>query len=333
MNKLITIDGTQGEGGGQILRTSLSLSAITQTPFRMVNVRARREVPGLKRQHLTCVRAVAEVCGAQVEGDEVGSLALSFSPGPIRGGEYRFDVGTAGSATLVAQTVLPVLLMADIPSSVTISGGTHVQWAPIWEFFAVAYLPQLRAMGADVGAELVRHGFYPAAGGEIRLSIKPFEKARANQSWSFTKLGDFLGGRTVGIVSNIPRVIAENEAEIVSHKLSNLSLRQEVLEAQSPGPGNCCFAQLDFAHASVVVSEVGSYNRSRKAVANGIVSQVRRFLKAGAAVEEHLADQLLVPLSVLLGRRGGSPEELGMTIEKESLHYTTNRDVIGRFLC
>ena len=332
MNKLITIDGTQGEGGGQILRTSLSLSAITQTPFRMVNVRARREVPGLKRQHLTCVRAVAEVCGAQVEGDEVGSLALSFSPDPIRGGEYRFDVGTAGSATLVAQTVLPVLLMADIPSSVTISGGTHVQWAPIWEFFAFAYLPQLRAMGAEVETELIRHGFYPAAGGEIRLSIKPFDKARANKSWSFTGLGDYRGGRVVGIVSNIPRVIAENEAEIVSHKLPDLSLRQEVLEAQSPGPGNCCFAQLDFANASVVVSEVGSYNRSRKAVANGVVSQVRRFLKAGAAVEEHLADQLLVPLAVLLSRHGDSPEKLGMTIEKETLHYTTNRDVIGRFV-
>ena len=332
MNKLITIDGTQGVGGGQILRTSLSLSAITQTPFRMVNVRAKREVPGLKRQHLTCVRAVAEVCGAQVEGDEVGSIALSFSPGPIRGGEYRFDVGTAGSATLVAQTVLPVLLMADIPSSVTISGGTHVQWAPIWEFFAVAYLPQLRAMGAEVETELVRHGFYPAAGGEIRLSIKPFDKARANKSWSFTGLGDYQGGRAVGIVANIPRVIAENEAEIVSHKLLDLSLRQEVLEAQSPGPGNCCFAQLDFANASVVVSEVGSYNRSRKAVANGVVSQARRFLKAGAAAEEHLADQLLVPLAALLGRHGDSPEELGMTIEKETLHYTTNRDVIGRFI-
>lgn len=169
MNNSVTIDGSQGEGGGQILRTSLSLSAITQTPFRMVNVRAKREVPGLKRQHLTCVRAVAEICGAQVEGDEAGSLALSFAPGPIRGGEYRFDVGTAGAATLVAQTVLPVLLKADAPSSVTITGGTHVQWAPIWEFFAIAYLPQLRAMGAEVEAELVHHGFYPAAGGEIRL--------------------------------------------------------------------------------------------------------------------------------------------------------------------
>ena len=332
MENILTIDGSQGEGGGQILRTSLALSAITGRPIRIEKIRAGREVPGLRRQHLTCVRAAAAICGATVSEIDVGASELTFRPGPIRGGDYRFDVGTAGAATLVAQTVLPALLKADAPSSVTITGGTHVPFAPIWEFFAIAYLPQLRAMGAEVEAELVRHGFYPAAGGEIRLSIKPFEKARANQSWSFTNLGDFRGGRAVGIVSNIPRVIAENEAEIVLHKLSDLSLREEVLQAQSPGPGNCCFAQLDFAHASVVVSEVGSYNRSRKAVANGVVSQVRRFLKAGAAVEEHLADQLLVPLAVLLDRHGGSTEELGMTIEKETLHYKTNMEVIELFV-
>ena len=331
MDSFIEIDGSQGEGGGQMLRTSLALSATTGAPFRMVNVRAKREVSGLKRQHLTCVRAAAEVCRAAVEGDEVGSSALSFKPGPIRGGDYRFDIGTAGSVTLVAQTVLPVLLMADAPSSVTISGGTHVQWAPIWEFFAFSYLPQIRAMGAEVEAGLVRHGFYPAAGGEIRLSIKPFDKAGANKSWSFTGLGDYRGGRVVGIVSNIPRTIAEDEAKGIVQKLWELSLRREVCDAPSPGPGNCCFAQLDFENASVVVSGVGSYGTSRKAVANGVASRVKRFLNSGAAVEEHLADQLLVPLAVLLGRCGGSPEELGMTIEKETLHYTTNRDVVTAF--
>ena len=332
MKDAVAIDGTQGEGGGQMLRTSLTLSAVTGRPFAMTDIRARREVPGLKRQHLTCVRAAAEICGADVVGDEAGSMRLEFAPGPIRGGEYRFDVGTAGSVTLVAQTVLPMLLMADAPSSVTITGGTHVQWAPIWEFFAVAYLPQLRAMGADVEADLARHGFYPAAGGEVRLSVKPFDKARANASWSFTDLGGFRGGRAVGIVSNIPRAIAESETEIIAYKLSAHPLRQEACDVASPGPGNCCFAQLDFDSASVVVSGVGSYNRSRKAVANDVVSQVKRFLNSGAAVEEHLADQLLVPLAVLLGRHGGAPEELGMAIGKETLHYTTNSDVIAKFM-
>lgn len=175
MKDAVAIDGTRGEGGGQMLRTSLTLSAVTGRPFAMTDIRARREVPGLKRQHLTCVRAAAEICGAEVVGDEAGSMRLEFTPGPIRGGEYRFDVGTAGSVTLVAQTVLPMLLMADAPSSVTITGGTHVQWAPIWEFFAVVYLPQLRAMGAEVEAELVHHGFYPAP---PRNSASPSRRRR-----------------------------------------------------------------------------------------------------------------------------------------------------------
>ena len=242
MENILTIDGSQGEGGGQILRTSLSLSAITQTPFRMVNVRAKREVPGLKRQHLTCVRAVTEVCGAQIEGDEVGSLTLSFAPGPIRGGEYRFDVGTAGSTTLVAQTVLPVLLMADTPSSVTISGGTHVQWAPIWEFFAIAYLPQLRAMGAEVEAELVRHGFYPAAGGEIRLSIKPFEKASYKKALELVKklelrtmIRRFSEG-LAGVDVNAEEETPEDQKETVFEKIDDAeAFIEEASKAKEAG--------------------------------------------------------------------------------------------------
>ena len=152
MNDPITIDGSQGEGGGQILRTSLALSAAYDKPFEMVNIRAKRDKPGLKRQHLTCVRAVAQICGAQVEGDEVGSMRLSFKPGKIKGGTYQFDIGTAGSVMLVAQTVIPVLLRAEEPSTVTITGGTHVPFAPIWEFFSETYLPELRRMGARVAA-------------------------------------------------------------------------------------------------------------------------------------------------------------------------------------
>ena len=159
MDSEVRIDGSQGEGGGQVLRTSLSLSAAYGKPFEMLKIRANRDKPGLKRQHLTCVRAVAQICGAQVEGDEVGSMRLSFKPGKIKGGTYQFDIGTAGSVTLVAQTVIPVLLRAEEPSTVTITGGTHVPFAPIWEFFSETYLPELRRMGARVEAELEQCGF------------------------------------------------------------------------------------------------------------------------------------------------------------------------------
>ena len=168
MNDIVTIDGSQGEGGGQVLRTTLSLSAITGTEIELKKIRAGRAKPGLKRQHLTCVKAVAEICGAKVSEVGVGSMELEFRPGPIKGGDYRFDVGTAGSVTLVAQTVIPVLLKADEPSTVTITGGTHVPFAPIWEFFAETYLPELRRMGAKIEAELAQPGFYPAAGGVVK---------------------------------------------------------------------------------------------------------------------------------------------------------------------
>ena len=330
MDGVLAIDGSQGEGGGQVLRTALSLSAILGRPVRIGKIRAGREKPGLKRQHLTCVRAVAEICGADVSDVDVGAMTLDFRPGPIHGGEYRFDIGTAGSVTLVAQTVIPVLLKADAPSSVTITGGTHVPFAPVWEFFAETYLPQLRAMGAEVEAEIRSHGFYPAAGGEIRLSVRPFDPAKANCGWSLEAPGKIRGGTAIGIVSNLPRDIAEEEVAIVEKKLLELSLRPEVRAVGSPGPGNCCMARLDFENTSVVFSEIGTHDRSRRAVANGVVSRVREFLGSGAAAERHLADQLLLPAAVLLCRRGG-PETLRIAIEKETRHFATNRDVIAAF--
>lgn len=323
MSDIITIDGSIGEGGGQMLRTSLSLAAVYGRPFAMEKIRAKRPKPGLKRQHLACVRAVAEICGAKVAGDEVGSMALSFAPGAIRGGDYRFEIGTAGSATLVAQTVIPVLLKADGPSTVAITGGTHVPFSPPWEFFERTYLPQLRAMGANVEAELVSYGFFPAAGGEIRLRIEPVAEAKA---YSLAETGGYLGGKCVGVVSGIDRDIAESEVGIVIRKFPELALATEVREVASPGPGNYCIAQLDYGNISVVFSEIGTFERSRKAVANAIVSQVQRFLRAGAPVEEHLADQLLVQLEVL-GIAGSSE----FAIQSETEHYRTNKSVIAAF--
>ena len=198
MKDFIEIDGSQGEGGGQVLRTSLTLSAITGQPVRIEKIRAGREKPGLKRQHLTCVKAVAEICGAKVSDIEVGSGELEFVPSAIKGGDYRFDVGTAGSVTLVAQTVLPVLLKTDVPSTVTITGGTHVPFAPIWEFFVETYLPELRRMGARVEAELDTCGFYPAAGGVVKLRVWPLAEDAAPGEYKLTDLGTYHGGKVVG---------------------------------------------------------------------------------------------------------------------------------------
>lgn len=343
MKDYVAIDGSMGEGGGQVLRSALSLSAITGTEIALKKIRAGREKPGLKRQHLTCVKAVAEICGAKVSEVDVGSMELEFKPGPIKGGVYRFDVGTAGSVTLVAQTVIPVLLKAEAPSTVTITGGTHVPFAPIWEFFAETYLPELRRMGAKVEAELVQPGFYPAAGGVVKLKVWPFDETKRIGFYDLTDLGAYRGGKVVGIVSALPVAIAEAEVGIVGKQLKDLDLQPEVRTVEAFGPGNSCFAQLNYERGSVVFSSVGTYNKSRKAVGNEVVAAVRDFLKAGRACEKHLADQLLVPLNLLVdGERkleqvGAHWEDLvwhpnrALDVQKETLHYKTNREVVSMF--
>src|SRR5688572_16449750 len=173
---LITIDGSMGEGGGQVLRTSLALSLVTGKPFRIEKIRAGREKPGLLRQHLTAVNAAAAVGGAHVEGAALGSRELDFRPGPAKPGEYRFAVGTAGSATLVLQAVLPALLTARGASTLVLEGGTHNPFAPPFDFLDKAFLPLLRRMGARVEVALERPGFYPAGGGRFQVRVEPVER-------------------------------------------------------------------------------------------------------------------------------------------------------------
>ena len=338
MDEKVVIDGSQGEGGGQMLRTSLALSAAYGKPFEMLNIRAKREKPGLKRQHLTCVRAVTQICGAQVEGDEVDSMRLSFKPGKITGGTYQFDIGTAGSVTLVAQTVIPVLLRADEPSTVTITGGTHVPFAPIWEFFAETYLPELRKMGARVEAELEQCGFYPAAGGVVKLRIWPYDEAKRPARYDLTDLGAYRGGTVEGVVSHISRSIAEAEVGIVGNQLRDLAFERVVRDVDALGPGNYCCVRLRYDRATIVISAVGTYGKSRKAVANEVAHQIRDFVKSGKACEKHLADQLLVPLHLFFGwdKEWDDNYECRVTnwslaIQKETNHFTTNQLVISAF--
>lgn len=338
MAEWIEIDGSVGEGGGQVLRTALSLAAITNREVSFSNIRAKRDKPGLKRQHLTCVNAVAEISGAKVSGNEVGSMDLEFAPKGINGGDYRFDVGTAGSVTLVAQTVIPVLLKAEKPSSVTITGGTHVPFAPIWEFFSLAYLPELRRMGARVEADMECCGFYPAGGGIVKLRIWPFDESKKPERYALDDLGAYRGGKAVGVVSSISRAIAEAEVGIICNQFRELHLAPEVREVESFGPGNYAYAELDYERASVVVSSVGTYNKSRKAVANEIVQQLREFIKSGKACEKHLADQLLLPLCLFLcgkcERRNGNWQwrpNWSLDVQRETKHYVTNKMVIESF--
>ncbi len=233
---MIAIDGSHGEGGGQILRSALALSLVTGKPFRIENIRARRKKPGLMRQHLTAVNAAVEIGAARVSGNTIGSQELTFVPAALRSGQYRFAVGTAGSCTLVLQTVLPALVLADGPSKILLEGGTHNPAAPPFDFLANAFLPLLNRMGPSVTAVLERPGFYPAGGGRMRVRVTP---ARRLVPLHVLERGAVVGRTARATVARLPLSIAEREIAVVREKLAWEDDCMKVGETpDSSGPGN-----------------------------------------------------------------------------------------------
>jgi RNA 3'-terminal phosphate cyclase (ATP) len=321
MREQVTIDGSMGEGGGQILRSSLALSLVTGRPLAIERIRAGRPKPGLLRQHLTAVRAAAAIGGATVTGDELGSTALTFAPGAVRGGDYTFNVGSAGSTTLVLQTVLPALLGAPAASRLTIEGGTHNLAAPPFDFLAAAFVPLLRRMGVGLELTLEAPGFYPAGGGRIVATIEPAAR--------FTPLTLLERGpvtvRARAVVSSLPEQIAKRELRIVRERLGldrDASLVETV--AGSSGPGNALLIEVASPEVTEVFTGFGRKGVPAETVAGGACDEVEAYLQAGVPVGPHLADQLLLPMA-LAG--GGAFRTLVPTP-----HTVTNADVIGRFL-
>jgi RNA 3'-terminal phosphate cyclase (ATP) len=317
---MLTIDGALGEGGGQILRTSLALAAVTGTAFRIERIRANRKKPGLLRQHLTAVKAITEICGARVAGAELGSQTLSFEPDRVRHGEYAFAVGTAGSATLVLQTVLPALLMAPGKSRLTLEGGTHNPMAPPFEFLAQTYLPLLSRMGAHVRAELVRPGFYPAGGGRMDVEVSGSQLAPLE----LITRGALERVHVRAVVSRLPESIALREIKVLQRSLVDFPLTVESVQLESAGPGNVVSVTLQSADVVETFSAFGELGVSAEKVAARVAGRVRRYLSHDAPVGEYLADQLLLPFAL-----AGSG---AFRTHRPSLHALTNAEVIGRFL-
>jgi RNA 3'-terminal phosphate cyclase (ATP) len=269
---MLLIDGSFGEGGGQILRSSLALAMVTQRPFRIENIRAGREKPGLMRQHLTAVQAAAVICGGHVEGDRIGSTALSFTPGAVNPGDYHFSIGTAGSTTLVLQAVLLPLLIADGPSRLTLEGGTHNPHAPPFDFLASAYLPLIDRMGPKVTATLEQAGFYPAGGGRIVVEIEPGGELRG---FDLLERGAARSHRARALVANLPRHIAERELRVVGRKLNWPEESLEAVEIEnSRGPGNIVSIEVACEHVTEVFTGFGEVGRPAEAVATRAVQAV-----------------------------------------------------------
>jgi len=319
---MLRIDGSFGEGGGQVLRSSLALSMVTGTPFRMEKIRAGRRKPGLMRQHLTAVHAAETVCGAKVEGAEIGSTSLTFEPGTVRPGEYAFSVGTAGSTTLVLQAVLPAFLTASAPSRLTLEGGTHNPLAPPYDFLARAYLPLVGRMGPRVTAHLERHGFFPAGGGRFSVEIEPCPKL---EGWTLLERGEIRGCRVRAVVARLPRHIAEREVETIRRRLSLDEKCFQVEEVRdSSGPGNIVTIELESEHVTEVFTAFGKIGRPAETVARDALRQYKRHMKASAPVGEYLSDQVLLPLA-LAG--SGSFRTAGL-----SQHLRTHIELIAKFL-
>lgn len=321
------IDGSQGEGGGQILRSSLALALVTGRPVRVENIRAGREKPGLMRTHLTAVRAAAEIGGAEVTGDEIGSQSLTFRPTTVRPGAYTFSVGTAGSATLVLQTVLPALLISGQRSELVLEGGTHNPWAPPYDFLAQAFFPLINRMGPRVTSGLERHGFYPAGGGRFSVAIEPVAQLAG---FDLLERGEITHRAATALVANLPRSIGDRELNVVAEKLGWAPETLHVdASIASVGPGNVAMIEIHSEHAREVFTGFGRIGATAELVATEVVKEARDYLASGAPVGIHLADQLMLPLGIAAWQtgRGGSFRTLPLT-----RHSTTHIDLLRTFL-
>lgn len=319
---MLTIDGSEGEGGGQILRTSLALALVTRTPVRITHIRKRRSKPGLLRQHLAAVRAAAKVGAAEVSGAELLSTEVLLRPSAIVPGEHRFSIGSAGSTTLVLQTVLPALLLADAPSTLVLEGGTHNPLAPPFPHLARAFLPLVERMGPRVKATLERAGFFPAGGGRLVVEVTP---AASLAPLDLLDRGPVRRVSGLATIANLPGSIAMREVEVLRAALGGGedAFRPEVLRDVA-GPGNVVTVTVESEHVTELHTAFGERGVRAEVVAERAANEAKAYLDAGVPVGEHLADQLLLPMA-LAGR--GSFRTLA-----PSSHTTTQAALLRKIL-
>jgi RNA 3'-terminal phosphate cyclase (ATP) len=319
------VDGSRGEGGGQVLRSSLALALVTGKSVTVDRIRAGRDNPGLMRQHLTSVNAAVEICGGRATGAALGSRSITFEPQPVRPGEYRFNVGSAGSATLVLQTVLPALLIADGPTNLILEGGTHNPWAPPFDFLKKAFVPLVNRMGPHVELEPERHGFYPAGGGRFRVHIQP---ARVLAGFDLCERGEIVDRRARVLLANLPEHIGRREIGTIVDKTGWRNKWCDVEAVDSAGPGNAVLLEVASEHVTEVFTAFGEQGVKAERVAADAAKQANEYIAAGVPVGEYLADQLMLPLGISARQGNGG---LYRTLPL-SLHATTHIDLLREFL-
>ncbi|AWH87509.1 RNA 3'-terminal phosphate cyclase [Limnobaculum parvum] len=318
----IEIDGSKGEGGGQILRSGLSLSMITGKAVSFTHIRAGRSKPGIMRQHLTAILAAQQVCAAQVSGATLNSTELTFIPGQIKSGDYQFDLGGAGSCALVLQTLLPALWSANGESRVKLIGGTHNPMAPSASFLQQVWLPLMAKMGAKATLVVHRCGFYPAGGGEVEVTIDPVKQWQALHLPQRGKLID-IGAQS--LIAGVPESVAFRELNIVKQQLkADESMLCSVDVSSARCAGNALLVKLQFEHLTELFCAIGTKGKAAAKVAQEACDEAQVYLKSAAAVGEYLADQLLLPMAIA--------GEGSFTTPVITDHLSTNAFVIGQFL-
>ncbi len=325
----LRIDGSFGEGGGQILRTSLTLSAITGRPFEIFNIRAGRKNPGLRPQHLQAVNAIKQVSCASVTGAKVGSEHITFTPGSITPGEYRFEIGTAGSVSLVLQTIFLPLALSNTHgerSRVHILGGTHVPWSPCFHYLKLQWLTYIKRLGLDAELEMPRAGFYPRGGGGIVVEIPP---AGGIKPLSLEKRGLLKNISGISAVGNLPEHILQRQREQAERRLAGegITCPTDIKEEKMPATGRGTMLLLlgEFEHSQCCYYGLGAIGKRAEAVADEAVDGLLGFLKTDGVIDEHLADQLVLPLAL-------SKEPSHFVTPKVTQHLLTNIEVIEKFL-
>jgi len=324
----ILIDGSHGEGGGQILRAALSLSGLLLRPVCVEKIRAGRKNPGLQQQHLTCVRAAGVVTEAGVSGDHFSSDRISFSPKTITGGQYEFDVslerGSAGSVGLVLQALVPILAFAGQSSSARVHGGTHVAWSPPYHYFDKVLLRTLSMMGLQTRSELKTWGFYPLGGGDVAVDIDPVDGLKGLRLIERGSLKNVTG---VSAVTNLPASVAQRQRLRASKRLSAEGIKPEIeeIDAQAKGKGSFLFLLAEYENCCCGFSTLGSKGKPAEQVADEVVDQLMRHHRSHCALDGNLADQLVIYASIAEG-------ETSYTTSRISEHLITNLWVISQFL-
>jgi RNA 3'-terminal phosphate cyclase (ATP) len=324
---MIEIDGSFGEGGGQILRTALSLSCLFHKPFRIFSIRKSRKRPGLMPQHLTGVRAAQLLSRAEVEGDRIGSMELSFSPGKVKGGGFFFDIGTAGSTMLLLQTLIPALIFSGEKTALTLVGGTHIPFSPSFHYVREVFIPFLKKAGIEIALSIGSCGFYPKGGGRIRAELLPVKEVMPLR---IADRGSMIGVKGVSGVANLPLSIAERQrnaalAKLLSYGIENTHKADiELREVPSLGQGTFIFLKTESEHSIAGFTALGERGKRAEAVGEEAATELIEYLGTDAALDSHLTDQIVLYLSLC-------KKQSMFTTCRITQHLLTNLWVIGLF--